>query len=272
MSAIDTALPPDTTTPPAPPVGQGLSPGERPTFAVVLAALVVGGLAGLASWGVGEWAQRAFAPTFDMPRELRASAVTSTVEAGRQKEVALRRTATVSYGTLGAALGLSLGLVGGYASRSYSRGRAAAAFGGLLGGTTCGAAAWAVIPAYLKAFQESQDNLSHDLMLPLIVHGGMWLGAGLAAGLALGLGRGGWRRAGAGAVGGSLGAVLGTLAYELLGGAAFPLASTTSPIPTSPGARALAHLGVALLAAGAAAVSSRPERGPAGRPGPATGP
>lgn len=255
-----------------PPTSLSLASHESPTASPAVGAglltasliipivLVAGGLAGLASWGVGEWAEDYFTPTFEMSKELTSNVLKSTAEVGRQKRVALLRTAAVSYGSLGALLGLSLGIAGGFVRRSPSKGVGAATVGVLLGGAVCAGASLGLIPIYLRVFQASQNNLADDLLFPLMIHAGMWAGAGVAGGLAFGLGSAGGPRAALACVGGALGAVIGTVLFEALGAVFFPLALTTSPISTSPGARLLAASCVALSSSLVAMWASWPSK------------
>ncbi|MHC5539144.1 hypothetical protein ACYOEI_13075 [Singulisphaera rosea] len=225
---------------------------------IIPIVLIAGGLAGLASWGMGEWAEDYFAPSFDMSKELMSNALKSTAEVGRQKRVALLQTAAVSYGSLGAFLGFSLGIAGGLVRRSPSKGFVAAVVGTLLGGAVCAGASLGLIPIYLRVFQESPNHLGDDLLFPLMIHAGMWAGAGVAGGLAFGLGSSGGSRAALACFGGALGAVIGTVVFEALGAVLYPLALTSSPISTSSGARLFAASCVAILSSLVAVWTSRP--------------
>jgi hypothetical protein len=91
------------------------------------------------------------------------------------------------------------------------------------------------------------------LLLPLLVHGGVWSAIGLAAGSAFGAGLGGRGRILHAALGGLSGAIAATLVIEVASALAFPLAKAHRPVSEAPGARLLACLGVAsFVAAGAA--------------------
>jgi hypothetical protein len=213
------------------------------------AAILAAGLAtGFVAWALGEWAITAFSPVYKLTPEQRKSVAVQRAEIARQRRAAEGYVAMVMYGSLGAVLGFSLGLAGGLARRSPSRGLAATLAGLILGGGAAAAATWAIMPVYFRAYQASADNLSHDLVFPLIVHGAMWTCAGAVGGGALGLGLGSWALAIRGAIGGALGAMVGTVIYEFLGAVLFPLAETTRPIAEASGARMLALVSVAVLA------------------------
>jgi hypothetical protein len=124
------------------------------------------------------------------------------------------------------------------------------------------AASLAILPFYFQALDHSPEKLSHDLILPLMVHGGIWASCGLAAGVALGIGLGGGTtRILNAALGGAIGAALGAALYEGAGAALFQAARTTSPISWTSGTRLLARLLVAGLAGFiAGAVVSTPKR------------
>jgi hypothetical protein len=213
------------------------------------AAILAAGLAtGFVAWALGEWAVTAFSPVYKLTAEQRQDVAKRSAEMARQTWASESYVATFTYGSLGAALGLTLGLAGGLARRSPSRGLAAALAGLILGAGAAAAATWAIMPVYFRAYQASADNLSHDLVFPLIVHGAMWTCAGAVGGGALGLGLGSWALAIRGAIGGALGAMVGAVIYEFLGAVLFPLAETTRPVAEASGARMLALLSVAVLA------------------------
>ena len=138
---------------------------------------------------------------------------------------------------------------------------------GLVLGAVLGAAtSLALLPFYFRALDKSQEELSRDLTLPLLVHGGIWAACGLAGGaafaLGLGAGRVGLIKA---AVGGMLGAFSGAALYEMIGATAFPQDKTTSPLASIWIARFLARLLVATLAGLlAAVVINTASRRPAG--------
>ncbi|WP_422922927.1 hypothetical protein [Singulisphaera sp. PoT] len=255
--------PPRTTWPQAE-VSSSLDPRPRSLALMGLVMIVAGAAAGLASWRVGEWAQAYFAPTFEMSKELSSNAVSSAQEIGRQKRLAVQQVASAAYGSMGAVLGLLLGACGS-PWRGGLRRVIAAMAGAVLGGTLCWLCTRLMLGIYWRAFMESATHLSHDVLFPILIHGGMWAGAGLGAGLAFGLGGEGWKSPAIAALGGIVGAILGTLVFDVLGGIAFPLASTTNPIPATANARLLVHMSVCLMSAVGILWATRPS--PAKSPG-----
>jgi hypothetical protein len=181
------------------------------------------------------------------PEQLRNGAQKS-VEMGRQDRANTAKIAMVTYGALGGLLGLTLGLAGGIARHSIARGLAPALFGLVLAGGTTAAVTRAAVPTYYRAVSASEDNLSSDMVVPLIFHGSMWICAGAFAGGALGFALGGLGLAIRGAIGGALGALLGTVVYDFMGALFFPLGETAGPISTDWVARLIAVMGVAILA------------------------
>ncbi len=130
-----------------------------------------------------------------------------------------------------------------------------AGVGVVLGGVVTAAASWVILPFYFKALARDEVELSHDLVVPLLVHAGIWATCGLTAGLALGIGlRAGWLRVLNAALGGLIGAAVGAAVYELVAAVVFTEAHTTEPLATTWQARLLARVLVAALAAVAAAI------------------
>jgi hypothetical protein len=240
---------------------------EAPTSSALFWPLVLaaGLLAGAASWKAGEFALERFAPTLELTREQAASRALADAELRRQRRQSGLWIASFTYGVLGGALGVVLGAAGGVARRSLSTGLAGAAAGLIVGGATAAGAAILLVPIYRARLETAAAQLTHDLGLPLLIHGGIWIPVGIAGGLALGMGLGGWRTIVRAITGGAMGALLGTLVYEFAGAVVFPTAETMHPISLQPASRLLAHLCVAILtAAGAAfavsAVSARKPR------------
>jgi hypothetical protein len=166
----------------------------------------------------------------------------------------------VSFFQEGAVLGAVLGLAGGLCSRSVRRGLFAGVVGMVLAGAIAAGAAHWLLPVYYR----NVDPQGHDLTLPVLTHGGIWLPVGAMAGLAFGLGLGGRARWARGALGGFLGAVVATMAYEAIGAVAFPLDKTHHPVPATVVTRLFAQLTVAVLVAMVAAMGAgdAPRRAP----------
>jgi hypothetical protein len=220
-------------------------------------ALAAGVLAGFTSWGAGEFTRENLAPSYGLTPEQAASRSLGVAEIRRQRGQSARQIVLFTYGALGGALGFALGAAGGLASRSLPRGLAGAAVGLVAGAALAAGAAKLLAPIYFERLQSAAGELTHDLYLPLLIHGGIWIPAGIAGGLALGVGLGGRASIAKGMAGGAMGAALGTLLYEFGGAMIFPTAETMHPIASQIGPRLLAHLGVAVLASAGAAWAVR---------------
>jgi len=214
--------------------------------------LAGGLLAGLAGFGAGEYALRLFAPSLVLPPEIRGDQVRTRREHARRVREWQDRSATLSYGALGALLSLALGVAGGLARRAPGASITAGLMGLVLGAVAGTGTTFLVLPWY-HAYHgiPSDDNATQELYLALATHGTIWVAVGAVAGLALGLGLGGGRVARA-IIGGILGAALAAAVYEFGGAVGFALDKTYQPMAMAPGPRLLAHLAVALcVSAGA---------------------
>jgi hypothetical protein len=211
-------------------------------------ALAAGVLGGLAAWLGGELTYGAFDVT---------PVGTSSIEVARRyallQEAGDIKNAAAAFGILGAASGLALGLAGGLA-RGSARAALAAAVAGLALG---GAAGWGIALVLARVYYQNHDPNSNDLLLLLLVHGGIGSAIGLAGGLAFGIGLGGGGRTLRAALGGLLGAIAGTMFIEVVGALAFPMAKAHRPISEEAGARLLACLALAVFVAAGAAFGAR---------------
>ena len=157
--------------------------------------LVGGLLAGLAGFGVGEYALQLLAPSRDLPPGIRGDQVKAPIEHARRRQVSQDQVATMSYGVLGALLGLTLGAAGGMARRSAGAAIRAALIGLVLGAAAGIGATFLLLSLYHTLHADpTPENATQELYLALATHGGIWMAIGAAAGVALGLGSG--RRAG----------------------------------------------------------------------------
>jgi hypothetical protein len=254
--------------------GTGARPGPTRPAANRLAiwALGAGLLAGVAAWLVGEATLEVFRPTMvtmDTPVGRMTAASTQEVMRTDVKNAAL------AFAVQGACLSLALGLAGGLARGSVRVGIAAGLVGAVLGGALALGASAVLQPLYYRNVQ--LDQVEQGLIVPMLVHGGIWGAAGLAGGVAFGLGLGRGRssivRA---AVGGLVGVLVAAFLFEPSAAMAFPKAATTRPLSLTPGSRLLAKLLASLLsAAGIAALLTVRPTAPAAtpetsRPAPAT--
>ena len=125
---------------------------------------------------------------------------------------------------------------------------------GAIVGLVVGGLAGALPSFGLMPFQwkhRNDDPNNATLLMPLLIHLGLWAGVGLASGLAFGVGRYGLKRSRLieAALAGLVGAFLGTFVFEMLGALLMPTAETTKPIAEAALARLLARICVALFVA-----------------------
>jgi hypothetical protein len=217
------------------------APRKAPLAAIALAAGLLGGLG---SWAIGETAATAFRPPLQRREVMGRVVLTARYEDQASADF---KNALLASAILGGALGACLGLSGGLARGSTAAGLPAALAGLVLGGVLTSAASFALLPVYFRAEERNKEDLSHNLELPLLVHGGIWAAAGLAAGAAFGLGLGGGRNVVRTGLGGLIGALLGAVLYEMIGAFALPSGITTPPLPPDSSTRLLARLVVGLL-------------------------
>jgi hypothetical protein len=203
------------------------------------------------AWLGGEATSGLFQPA-TAPVNLMGRAIVQTITTATRAAADLKNV-TVATGLWGAAFGLALGLAGGMFRRSWAAAQRAALAGLLLGALLGSVAALALVPLYYHFFR---DVVPQGLLGPMSIHAGIYSAIGAAGGLALGWGIGRNRALRVRAlIGGLLGGVLGAVVAELIGAWAFPLAKTYQPQATKWGARLLARLAVAILAAAGAAAA-----------------
>jgi hypothetical protein len=224
-------------------------------------------LAGVAAWLVGEFTFDYFKPSLAASENYQNPRALNLEMPG-----VVARNGALTFGALGGVLGLALGLAGGLIRRS-----ATGVLIGALTGLILGAAAGAVPSFALMPWQwrnRNEDPSTTLLLVPTLIHLGLWSGVGLAAGLAFGIGTSGLKlsRLIEAALAGLAGAMLGTFVFEMVGALLLPLAKTANPIAETSSARLLARLCVALFVALGAirALPSRPE--PKTGSGPIVGP
>ncbi|RUL88890.1 hypothetical protein [Tautonia sociabilis] len=186
----------------------------------VLAGLIAGGI----GWAAGE-------ATLDHYRvsEEAAGRAFDFSQLNVETRATNTRNAAIAFGLLGAALGMAMGMAGGLVRHRPRAGLLGGAVGMVLAGALGAAIPFAVVPIYFDHF----DPTAPTLMLPIMIHGAVWLPVGIAAGLAFGLGIGGRTRILAAIFGGLIGATIGTAVVETINAMAFPLARSEQFIPSA---------------------------------------
>jgi hypothetical protein len=251
MEPTDPAPTPPSTSIETPPVASGASPDLRVSRARLWACVLGAGLlGGVVSWLAGEGCVELIKP----PRQtVNSRGMALRVADRRAEAAAVAKNAGRAFLILGAALGAGLGAAGGLA-RGSGRAAVLATWAGLvLGIVAAGVMSLALLPAYNAYQRRYPDEAARDLLLPLLVHAGIWSAVGAAGGLALALGLGGPGPIPRAVLGGFLGAAAGTVAYEVAG-AFFPAAKTAQFVSATWETRLMARLAVTLLASGGAAM------------------
>lgn len=211
--------------------------GIRYLAAWVLPAAVI---AGLGAWACGESTLDYFQPS--------AAAAKNHLDPralNLELSVLVPKNASIAFGMQGALLGLLLGLAVGLARRSVTGG-----ITGGIGGLLLGALAGIVVPlALVPIFMGSYRPAEPNMMLLLMIRGGIWAAIGAAAGLAFGLGSGRPAWLARTFLGGLAGGFAGTLVFEIANALIDPLDRNDKTIPTTPLARVLSYLLVAVFVA-----------------------
>jgi hypothetical protein len=234
-----------------------------------VAALTAGLAAGFGSWFLDEPLHGRYQP------ELIKSKGFPTLEQSNanalRMHAAVTFEASLIFATLGAVLGLWLGLAGGVA-RGSAAGAATAGVVGLVLGGLCG---FATTNLFMKAYYYLYVHDDSDLGLAVLIQGGIAAVVGAVAGGAFGLGlaEGGRRLDMRFVTGGLLGAFIGLVIYQMVGGIAFPLDGTASPVAYNRLARLYVHVSIAgcaaigvALAQGFTVARPTPTPTPAARP------
>ncbi len=233
-------------------------PGRVWAFVLVGAAL-----AALLSFFAGGPLKKTFRPPL---HPVTVMGTTSMVPTHEDQVAADCKNAALVWAVMGALLGAFLGLAGGTARGPFPALPLKTFLGATVGTLAAVAGAAAFLPVYAYVSNTATEDLSHDLITPLVVHAGAWAILGAGAGTALGLGLGRFDRSFAAALGGLLGGAIGGLVYEVVGALAFPSGGTSEPLATYWGARLLASstvcLAVALLATASITSTGRPRREP----------
>jgi hypothetical protein len=255
VSSTESEPPPSTASsgsgesPPASFVETPTAHRDSSSIRVWALALTAGVVAGFASWLVGEALHGRLQP------QVLSTGGIPTVEEAREDakgiKAAVTLEATVAFGSLGAALGLALGLAGGSARRCARSGSIAASFGTILGGIAGVVMPQILLPIYFRFYDPDSD----DMILSLLIQGGIGTVVGAVGGASLGIGNRG--HIGRALLGGLLGAVAGVLIYEVVGALAFPLDQTTKPISATASTRLFGRLMVATLASAGAVKGDR---------------
>lgn len=208
--------------------------------------VLIGGLvAGLVAFGLGEALHELIPARLEAVDTMGHIVMAPTV---KTSNIAATWNGAIAVGALGVCLGGALGIAGGLARRSVAAAVKAGLSGAVLGAALAAATSLLLVPYFLRTLPNYPDL---DIILSMIMHGTIWGSAGAAGGLAFALGRGERNLIGPAVAAGLVGAVFGAVAFDLIGGALFPLANTGQPISSTWSTRFLARMLVPIGASGA---------------------
>jgi hypothetical protein len=235
---------PPSVPPENPPAVAATAPASASRLSRWGLILVLGLLAGLAAWLVGE-------RTYNFARPSLAASENYRDSTALNKEMprVCAINGALSFGALGGLLGLAMGLAGGLVGGSPVRAAIAALIGLILGVAAGALPSLVLMPWYWE--HRGDDPATLDLMVPLMLHLGLWSGAGLAAGLAYGIGSCGDRKVRIiqAALGGLIGALVGICFFEVVAAILLPFDYTANPFAETSRARFFARVAVTLFVA-----------------------
>ncbi len=211
----------------------------------------MGGLiAGLLAFGFGEAVYQTIPAE---SKEIPTMGQVVVAATAATQDVAESKNAALAFAGLGGALGLMLGIMGGLSRRSILLAATGGTAGLVLGAGIAGGATLVVVPIFFAARSAYPDA---EFLLAMAMHGIVWGLGGAVAGLAfaIGIGRRDARSLVASALAGLMGAVTGTVAFDLIGAVAFPLAETGEPLSTTAASRLAARMLVGIAIGGALAL------------------
>jgi hypothetical protein len=208
--------------------------------------LAAGILSGLVAWLGGEACFGLFKPPV---HKVNSRGIVVTVTDRREVAAADAKNASLAFALLGAAVGAAMGAAGGFARRSGRAALVAALVGTVLGAGAGAGMSAALLPRYNAYKEREPDEASRDLILPLLVHLGVWCLIGASGGLAFGIGLDASGALPRLVFGGLIGAAVGTAFYELIGAGAFPAAKTAQFVSATWQTRLFARLAVTVFTA-----------------------
>lgn len=221
-----------------------------PRLPLIVAAIV----AGLIAVAGGEAANEIIPP-----EKVHIHAIGGDVEVdSRETPKVVTQTSAVAFGALGLSLGLLFGISGGLSRRPIRAGRMALAsgVGGLLGAGLGVSVALGLVPIVMDARLRYSDP---PIWYGIVHHLTAAAPLGLIAGLAFSIGLGDRRMVLRAALAAMGGAIAGSVASDILGAIAFPLARTDSPLAETMTSRFTARLLVTIGTAAALLATPLPE-------------
>jgi hypothetical protein len=203
------------------------------------AALLGAAVASVSCWLLGELAVGAFQPRLFMVERLGQTSVQPTTASKNSADL---KNAILAHAIYGCVIGLVMGIAGGMAARSLQRAVIVALGAQAVGAIVSAGASFVILPFF---FRNSVPDMN-DLLLPILLHGGIWAAIGAVGGAAFACGAGRPPRLIPLAVGDAcVAAFLASIVFHLASAEVFPEGRSIDPVAGSSIVRLLA---VALLA------------------------
>lgn len=214
--------------------------GVTTQIRVGMLVLALAMLTGVAAWLVGEYTMSVFQASKKASENYR-DPTGLNLEMPRVNAL----NGALTFGAFGGLLGFALGLGGAFSGRAPNRALVAAIVGLYVGAAMGAVPSLVLMPWHWH--HRNDDPSTTELLMPLLLHMGLWSGIGLGAGLAFGVGSTGFKplRLCGAAFAGLTGAILGTFVYEVVGAFLFPLDHTADPFSDTIRTRLLARLCIA---------------------------
>jgi hypothetical protein len=221
-------------------------------------ALVAGFIAGVFSFLSAEVSKTAF-----KPRRITAISKGRSIQVATRREQAISdaKNAGLAFTIVGGLLSAGLGAAGGLARGSF-RAAATTGFLGLALGIAAGlGASAAVLTSYNAYIGRHPEEASQSIILPVLVHVGIYTAIGAAGGFAFAIGLAAGDRVLPCILGAMAGAGLAAIVFDVTYPAIFPLAQATQIVSETWRSRLISRLAVTMLAAiGVAYAGGRPRR------------
>ncbi len=243
-------------------VATGISfdqPARVNSARVWAAGLVAAVVASVGAWLLGELTVGAFQPRLESVRDAISGRMLLQPTTGSTNAADFKN-AVLDHAVVGCVTGLVLGLAGGLAGRALRKGVVAGVGAQAVGALVGAATAWGLFPFLYRSLVPDV----HDLLTPILIHGGIYAAVGAVAGGAFALGAGYPRLMFHAAADACVAGFLASAIYHLAGIMLFPAGGSTEPVAGSRIVRLLAvsvlSIFVAVAAARATVVGARKSR------------
>jgi hypothetical protein len=184
--------------------------------------------------------------------EVQVAVTTYLLPTAASVNVADYKNATLTFAILGGVIGLAMGFAGGLAGGSVARGVVVGLGAQAVGALAGTVASLALVRLYFRGYVPDPN----DELVPILIHGGIWMTIGAVGGAAFAIGLGCTRRLSTSLVESCVGAFLAALLFHALSASFFPDPRSTAPVADSTAVRCLAMFLVPILVAAGAARGS----------------